>query len=69
MGKGNSLGSTVATPKVKRQPICSICRKVPTTDCDWRQGRCPHLPPMVGVGNVIATARARLKNLLKIFGA
>jgi hypothetical protein len=26
---------------------CSICNKVPAPDCDYRQGRCPHLKPIV----------------------
>lgn len=26
---------------------CSICNKVPAPDCDFRQGRCPHLKPMI----------------------
>jgi len=26
---------------------CKICRKEPVADCDWMQGRCPHLPPMI----------------------
>jgi hypothetical protein len=33
--------------RVKKQPKCSVCRRVPVASCDWRQGRCPHLPPML----------------------
>jgi len=25
---------------------CAICRKEPTPLCEWRQGRCPHIPSM-----------------------
>ena len=31
-------------PKIKK---CSICRNIPKPTCSWRQGRCPHLPPML----------------------
>jgi hypothetical protein len=27
---------------------CSICRQVPSPECDWRQGRCPHRDPAIG---------------------
>ena len=33
----------MATQKIK----CKICRKEPVANCDWRQGRCIHLPPML----------------------
>jgi hypothetical protein len=26
---------------------CSICRQVPTPDCVWQQGRCPHREPVI----------------------
>jgi hypothetical protein len=32
---------------VKKQPKCSVCRRIPKPDCDWRQGRCPHAPPVL----------------------
>jgi hypothetical protein len=32
---------------VKKTPKCSICRKTPVSTCDWQQGRCPHLPPVL----------------------
>ena len=28
----------------KKPPNCSVCRKPIRMSCDWRQGRCPHLP-------------------------
>lgn len=28
---------------------CKICRKEYSPDCDWRQGRCPHHPPMINI--------------------
>ena len=31
----------------KKTPKCSICRQIPADTCDWRQGRCPHLPPVL----------------------
>ena len=27
-----------------KQPKCSLCRKIPTPNCDYKQGRCPHRP-------------------------
>jgi hypothetical protein len=26
---------------------CRICRKIPKPNCDWRQGRCPHIKSML----------------------
>lgn len=26
---------------------CKICRKPVTLDCDYNQGRCPHIPPII----------------------
>ena len=26
---------------------CKICQKEPVANCDWMQGRCPHLPPLI----------------------
>ena len=26
---------------------CKTCGKLYTPDCDWRQGRCPHHPPIL----------------------
>jgi hypothetical protein len=46
MGTGTSNRPTKAV-KLAR---CSICRKVPASDCDWNQGRCPHREPVfVGI--------------------
>ena len=28
---------------------CNICRKEYTPDCDYKQGRCPHHPPMIEI--------------------
>jgi len=28
---------------------CKICRKEYTPDCDYKQGRCPHHPPMIEI--------------------
>ena len=43
MGTGTTGRNTKAVKLAK----CSICYKVPTPDCDWRQGRCPHREPSV----------------------
>ena len=28
---------------------CNICRKEYSPDCDYKQGRCPHHPPMIEI--------------------
>jgi hypothetical protein len=38
---------TGRNPKAVKLARCSICRKIPTPDCDWRQGRCPHREPAI----------------------
>ena len=30
--------------------ICSTCNKEYTTQCDYRQGRCPHHKPLINLG-------------------
>lgn len=27
---------------------CDTCKKEYSPKCDWRQGRCPHHPPLIG---------------------
>jgi len=39
-----TTGANIKAVKLAR---CSICRKVPTPDCNWRQGRCPHREPAI----------------------
>lgn len=33
--------------QVRKNPKCSICHKLPRPSCNWQQGRCPHIPPML----------------------
>ena len=33
--------------RVKKQPKCSVCRKIPVAECNWQQGRCPHRLPVL----------------------
>jgi hypothetical protein len=58
MGTGTPGRNTKAV-KLAR---CSICRKIPTPDCDWHQGRCPHRPSTID--NIVM---ARFKNFFKFF--
>jgi len=45
---------------------CVICRKPPTDDCAWRQGRCPHLPSLAE--QIIQNPyKSRFYNLLNFF--
>jgi len=42
---GTGTGSrNIKTVKLAR---CAICRQVPKSDCDWRQGRCPWREPAI----------------------
>jgi hypothetical protein len=52
--------------RVKTQPKCSICRKIPKPDCDYKQGRCPHRPSMFEqiINNPY---KSRFFNLLNFF--
>jgi len=40
---------------------CTACGKEYTQDCNWRQGRCPHHPPM------FSNYQMRFYNLLNFF--
>lgn len=35
---------------------CFTCDQEITIDCDWRQGRCPHRPPMVDIEPLLKMA-------------
>lgn len=50
---------TRRNPKAVKLARCSICRQVPTPECDWRQGRCPHREP--------AIAELAIRNFLNFF--
>ena len=41
------MGTRKNNTSIKKVVRCSICRQVPKAECDWRQGRCPHLPPVL----------------------
>ncbi len=41
---------------------CNHCGETVKTDCDWRQGRCPHRPAMVIVSDQY---KARYYNLIQ----
>ena len=28
---------------------CAVCLKAIDPNCDWKQGRCPHRPPMIEI--------------------
>ena len=43
MGTGTT-GTNIKKVKLAR---CSICYRVPSPECDWRQGRCPHREPTI----------------------
>jgi hypothetical protein len=43
------MGTGTTNQRVKKVKLsrCSICRKIPAPDCDWNQGRCPHIPSTI----------------------
>jgi hypothetical protein len=43
------MGTTTTDRRIKKIKLakCSICFQVPTPECTWRQGRCPHREPMI----------------------
>lgn len=43
------MGTGSNSPSVKKVKLakCSVCRKVPSPDCEWNQGRCPHRDPSI----------------------
>jgi hypothetical protein len=52
--------------QVKQSPKCSICRKIPQPDCDYKQGRCPHRPSIFE--QIISNPyKSRFFNLLNFF--
>jgi hypothetical protein len=57
-------GTTRRNPKAVKLARCSICYRIPTPDCDWRQGRCPHVPSMLD-RIMSSTYKTRFYNLLK----
>lgn len=30
-----------------KQEKCKVCGQFPKINCIWKQGRCPHLPPLI----------------------
>ena len=52
-------GTTGTNTKAVKLAKCSICYKVPTPDCAWRQGRCPHREPGI--------AAASIRNFFNLF--
>jgi hypothetical protein len=57
-------GSSSTNIKKIKPAKCSICFKVPTANCDWNQGRCPHVLSMFD--RIMASPyKTRFYNLLK----
>jgi hypothetical protein len=56
--------NTNTQTRVKKPARCSICNKIPQDNCDWNQGRCPHLPSLFDC-IVSSNYKTRLYNLLK----
>jgi hypothetical protein len=50
----------------KMREYCDICHKPIESDCDWRQGRCPHRPSMFE--QIMSDPyKTRFYNLFKFF--
>lgn len=66
MGTRPTNTATQAVAKINKPPKCSICRQVITDTCDWRQGRCPHVPSMTE--RIMSDPyKSRFYNLIKFF--
>lgn len=63
---GTRQSSTDTQTRVKKPARCSICNQVPQANCNWNQGRCPHLPSMFD-RIMSSTYKTRFYNLLKFF--
>ena len=64
MGTGKTNTSTQT--RVKQPARCNTCGEIPTPACDWRQGRCPHRPSMLGI-IMESSYKTRFFNLVKFF--
>lgn len=64
---GTGQNSTNTQKKLSsKPPRCSICRKEISMSCEWRQGRCPHLPSMAE--QILSNPyKTRFYNLIKFF--
>jgi hypothetical protein len=58
------MGTRKTDSTVTERVTCEICGRVPTASCDWRQGRCPHLPSLLDQ-IMSSTYKTRFYNLLK----
>ena len=52
-------GQTHTNSKALKLAKCSICYQIPSVDCNWHQGRCPHREPMI--------SQSVIRNFLKFF--
>jgi hypothetical protein len=67
MGTRQSIADTkIQTAAVKKPPKCSVCRRVIEDTCDWKQGRCPHVPSLAQQ-IMDSPYKARFYNLIKFF--
>ena len=41
------MGTGTPDSEVKTEVKCNHCGQYVHADCDWRQGRCPHLPSLL----------------------
>ena len=58
------MGTRKTNTGTKDLVICKTCGQVPSPGCDWRQGRCPHLPSLLDQ-IMSSTYKTRFYNLLK----
>ena len=48
-----------------QQEKCKTCRREYDPSCDYRQGRCPHHPPLIDVAEIQQKIREFWHNLRK----
>jgi hypothetical protein len=59
------MGTRTPDSGTQDQVTCKICGLNPPPDCDWRQGRCPHIPSMFD--RIMSSPyKTRFYNLIKL---
>ena len=62
------MGTGTGSRNIKAVKLarCSVCGKIPQPDCDWQQGRCPHVPSVFD--NILSDPyKTRFYNLINFF--
>jgi len=66
MGTGTNSRDTQKRVSSK-PPRCKLCNHPYTPACDFMQGRCPHHPSIIDIGEAARVVKTRFSNLIKFF--